>query len=173
MRWVRSRVHGVCGFWSPLAVGLFAAGYPTGLNNVDSSLTGQLYGMMIFLPLGFFGGYIPSWILKKFNLLRVPPEVELEGLDMAEFNADFYPEFDRPAEVIIEPDGTQVPSAPILLEDYANVIQNGNGRAPRTLGARLTRDELVFSILLMIAVVGSLGGWAYRKDRRMRRAGEN
>jgi Amt family ammonium transporter len=122
-------VHGVCGFWSPLAVGLFAAGYPTGLNNVDSSLTGQLYGMMIFLPLGFFGGYIPSWILKKFNLLRVPPEVELEGLDAAEFNADFYPEFDRPAEVIIEPDGTQVPSAPILLEDYANVIQNGNGRA--------------------------------------------
>jgi len=25
----------------------------------------------------------------------------------------------------------------------------------------------------MIAVVGSLAGWAYRKDRRMRRAGEN
>ena len=45
-------VHGVCGFWSPLAVGLFAAGYPTGLNNIDSSLTGQLYGMMVFLPLG-------------------------------------------------------------------------------------------------------------------------
>src|SRR6187200_3299874 len=96
-------VHGVCGFWSPLAVGLFAAGYPTGLNNVDSSLTGQLYAMMVFLPLGFFGGYIPSWILKKLNLLRVPPEVELEGLDMAEFQADFYPEFDRPPEVIIEP----------------------------------------------------------------------
>ena len=34
-------VHGVCGFWSPLAVGLFAAGYPTGLNNIGSSLTGQ------------------------------------------------------------------------------------------------------------------------------------
>jgi hypothetical protein len=33
--------------------------------------------------------------------------------------------------------------------------------------------EFVFSILLMIAVVGSLAGWAYRKDRRMRRAGEN
>jgi hypothetical protein len=33
--------------------------------------------------------------------------------------------------------------------------------------------ELVFSILLMIAVVGVLGGWAYRKDRRARRAGEN
>lgn len=33
--------------------------------------------------------------------------------------------------------------------------------------------QLVFSILLMIAVVGSLGRWAYRKDRRIRRAGEN
>jgi hypothetical protein len=33
--------------------------------------------------------------------------------------------------------------------------------------------EFVLSILLMIAVVGSLGGWAYRKDRQARRAGEN
>jgi Amt family ammonium transporter len=121
-------VHGVCGFWSPLAVGLFAAGYPTGINNIDSSLTGQLYGMMVFLPLGFFGGYIPSWILKKANLMRVPPEVELEGLDMAEFQTDFYPEFDRPAEVIVLPDGTEVPSEPILLESYQQVTTNGRVR---------------------------------------------
>ena len=84
-------VHGVCGFWSPLAVGLFAAGYPTGINNVDSSLTGQLYAMAVFLPLGFLGGYIPSWILMKTNLMRVPPEVELEGLDMAEFQTGLLP----------------------------------------------------------------------------------
>src|ERR687885_656833 len=108
-------VHGVAGFWSPLAVGLFAAGYPTGLNNVDSSLTGQLYGMMVFLPLGFFGGYIPAWLLKRFNLLRVPPEVELEGLDMAEFQAD----------------GTEVVSAPILLESYREVVANGAGPRER------------------------------------------
>ena len=121
-------VHGVAGFWSPLAVGLFAAGYPTGLNNIPSSLSGQLYGMMVFLPLGFFGGYIPSWILKRFNLLRVPPEVELEGLDLAEFQMDFYPEFQRPPEVIVLPDGTEVESAPILLESY-NEVASTNGRA--------------------------------------------
>jgi ammonia channel protein AmtB len=120
-------VHGVCGFWSPLAVGLFAAGYPTGLNNVDSSLTGQLYGMMVFLPLGFLGGYIPSWILKQFNLLRVPPEVELEGLDMAEFNMDFYPEHARAPEHVIEPDGTEVESAPVLVEAYRQATTNGAG----------------------------------------------
>ena len=73
--------------------GLFAAGYPTGLNNVNSSLGGQLIGMMTFLPLGFFGGTSRPGSCKKVNLLRVPPEVELEGLDMAEFGPDFYPEF--------------------------------------------------------------------------------
>jgi ammonium transporter, Amt family len=126
-------VHGVCGFWSPLAVGLFAAGYPTGINNIDSSLTGQLYAMACFLPLGFLGGYIPSWILKKANLMRVPPEVELEGLDMAEFQTDFYPEFDRPPELIILPDGAEVPSEPILLEAYAQVTSNG--RKPEPVGS--------------------------------------
>jgi Amt family ammonium transporter len=125
-------VHGVAGFWSPLAVGLFAAGFPTGLNNIDTSLSGQLYGMMVFLPLGFFGGYIPSWILKKANLLRVPPEVELEGLDMAEFQMDFYPEFERPPEVIVLPDGREVASEEILLDAYRE-LTNGS-RAPDRVG---------------------------------------
>jgi Amt family ammonium transporter len=124
-------VHGFSGFLSPLMVGLFAAGYPTGLNNVPTSLTGQLYGMMVFLPLGFFGGYIPAWILKRFNLLRVPPEVELEGLDMAEFQRDFYPEFERPPEVVVLPDGTEVESAPILLESYREVTANGSRPSER------------------------------------------
>jgi cbb3-type cytochrome oxidase subunit 3 len=33
--------------------------------------------------------------------------------------------------------------------------------------------EFVFSLLFMIAVVGGLSVWAYRKDRRIRRAREN
>src|SRR6187200_249560 len=118
-------VHGVCGFWSPLAVGLFAAGYPTGINNVDSSLAGQLYGMACFLPLGFLSGYLASFALRKANLMRVPPEVELEGLDMAEFQTDFYPEFARPPEVIIDADGVEVVAAPILLEGYADLVAEG------------------------------------------------
>jgi ammonium transporter, Amt family len=128
-------VHGVCGFWSPLAVGLFAAGYPTGLNNVDSSLSGQLYGMACFLPLGFLSGYIASWLLKQGNLMRVPPEVELEGLDMAEFQTDFYPEFGRPPELVILPDGTEVASEPILIESYRQVTSNGRAPEPAGTGA--------------------------------------
>ena len=78
-----------------LWVGVFAAGYPTGVNNVDSSIGGQLMGMATFLPLGFLSGWGASWILKKLNILRVPVEVELEGLDMAEYETDFYPEHAR------------------------------------------------------------------------------
>ena len=83
-------------------------------------------GMMAFLPLAFLPGYGESWILKKFDLLRVPPEVELEGLDLAEFGQDFFPEFERVPEVIVEPDGREVEAAPVLLDSYWQT----NGRAP-------------------------------------------
>ena len=53
-------VHGYSGFWGIIDVGMFATGYPTGINNVPSSFGGQMMGLMTFLPLGFFGGYIPA-----------------------------------------------------------------------------------------------------------------
>jgi ammonium transporter, Amt family len=108
-------VHGVSGFLGMLWVGIFAAGYPTGINNVESSIGGQLMGMATFLPLGFLSGYGASWILKRLNLLRVPPEVEIEGLDLAEYETDFYPEHGRERERIVEPDGTFVESEAVLL----------------------------------------------------------
>src|ERR671914_38416 len=43
-------VHGFAGFLGVLWVGIFAAGYPTGINNVDSSLGGQVLGIAPFLP---------------------------------------------------------------------------------------------------------------------------
>jgi ammonia channel protein AmtB len=111
-------VHGVSGFYGVLLVGIFAGGYPTGLNNVETSLGGQLMGMLTFLPLAFLPGYGVSWLLKRMNLLRVPPEVELEGLDLAEFGHDFYPEFERVPEVIVEPGGEEVEAADVLMESY-------------------------------------------------------
>ncbi|MBA2615240.1 MAG: ammonium transporter [Actinobacteria bacterium] len=119
-------VHGVCGFYGVFLVGIFAGGYPTGVNNVETSFGGQLMGMMAFLPLGFLPGFIAAWILKKLNLLRVPPEVELEGLDMAEFQQDFFPEFERVPETVVLPDGEEVDSAAILLEAYSQ-LHNGHG----------------------------------------------
>src|ERR687896_687080 len=51
-------VHRVCGFFGVLLVGIFAGGFPTGVNNVPSSLGGQLMGMLAFFPLAFLPGYI-------------------------------------------------------------------------------------------------------------------
>src|SRR5918997_2990606 len=118
-------VHGVCGFYGVLLVGIFAGGYPTGVNQVESSFGGQLMGMLAFLPLAFLPGFLASWVLKKLNLLRVPPEVELEGLDMAEFQQDFYPEFERVPETVVLPDGEEVDSAPVLLESFSQ-LRNGD-----------------------------------------------
>jgi ammonium transporter, Amt family len=126
-------VHGVCGFYGVFLVGIFAGGYPTGVNNVEVSFGGQLMGMMAFLPLAFLPGYVASWILKKLNLLRVPPEVELEGLDMAEFQQDFFPEFERVPETIVLPSGEEVESATILLDDFARVRANGHRADTRSL----------------------------------------
>jgi ammonia channel protein AmtB len=117
-------VHGVSGFLGVLWVGVFAAGYPTGVNNVESSIGGQLLGIATFLPLGFLSGYVASLILKKLNLLRVPPSVELAGLDPVEYSPDIYaPEFAPGPEIVVDPDGTPVPFA-----DIAAAEAPGGGR---------------------------------------------
>jgi ammonia channel protein AmtB len=120
-------VHGFCGFYGPFLVGIFAGGFPTGVNNVPVSFGGQMIGILTFIPLGFLPGFVGAWILKKTNLLRVPPEVELEGLDIAEFQADFYPEFERATEVIVQPDGEEVEAAPVLLDSYEEVTGKRGG----------------------------------------------
>src|SRR5688572_3743423 len=84
-------VHGFAGFLGMLWVGIFAAGYPTGVNNVDSSIGGQLIGMATFLPLGFLSGWIAALILNRLRLLRVPAAVELEGLDPVMYGTLVYP----------------------------------------------------------------------------------
>jgi Amt family ammonium transporter len=117
-------VHGVAGFLGIILVGIFAGGFPTGVNNIPSSFGGQLVGLLTFVPLGFLPGFLAAWGLKKLNLLRVPPEVELEGLDIAEFQQDFFPEFERAPEIVILPTGEEVESGAVLLEAYSQV----NGR---------------------------------------------
>jgi ammonia channel protein AmtB len=116
-------VHGVAGFLGLLWVGVFAAGYPTGVNNVDSSIGGQLIGMATFLPLGFLTGYASSWVMKKLNILRVPPEVELMGLDVAEYEPNLYlPEVAVQEEMLVDPDGTPVVATTVLRNARDEVV---------------------------------------------------
>ena len=117
-------VHGMLGFIGVMFVGIFASGFPTGPNAVDTSLYGQFIGVAAMFPLAFLPGYYISMWLKKANLLRVPPEVEIEGLDLAEFGTDFYPEFAATPEVIVLPDGSAVPAGPVLREALDDAIRS-------------------------------------------------
>ncbi len=111
-------VHGFCGFYGVLLVGIVAGGYPTGPNNIPVSFGGQLLGVLTFVPLAFLSGYVVSWILKQLRLLRVPPEVELVGLDPGAPETDSFPEFVRWPEILVTPDGREVDASEILLEAY-------------------------------------------------------
>ena len=56
--------------------------------------------------------------MKKLNLLRVPPEVELAGLDTIEYAPDIYfPEIPHRPEIVVEEDGTHVEADALILEE--------------------------------------------------------
>jgi Amt family ammonium transporter len=98
-------VHGANGAWGLLALGLFADGtYGDGLNGVEKTVRGLFYGdgsqfiaqvagvvtNFIFV---FVVMYVFFKILDKIVPLRIPEDVEIEGLDQAEVAVTAYPDF--------------------------------------------------------------------------------
>ena len=98
-------VHGVCGAFGVLSVGLFADGtYGDGLNGVKGAVRGLFYGdagqlvaQLIDIGANFVFIFGASYIFFKIVEVtignRVSPQVELEGLDIPEMGALAYPEF--------------------------------------------------------------------------------
>jgi ammonia channel protein AmtB len=86
-------VHGICGVWGLLAVGIFASGYPGAEGVPAISFMGQLKGAVTMALLGFVPALVCGYILRIFGVLRVRNEVEVLGLDVAEIPSQGYPEF--------------------------------------------------------------------------------
>lgn len=87
-------VHGWCGVFGSVVTGIAAAGFPQGEGIPPINLGAQVLGAFIFtVVLGFIPGYGCSWLLKRFDLLRVSPEEEVEGLDLADLGVEGYPEY--------------------------------------------------------------------------------
>ena len=68
-------------------------------------------------------------ILRKLNLLRVPPEVELAGLDTVEYCPDIYlPEVGVVPAKLVEPDGTLVEADSLILREALEMMGDGHER---------------------------------------------
>jgi ammonium transporter, Amt family len=97
-------VHGYCGLLGAMAVGVMATGYPVG-NFPPTNFMAQLVGTFLCtIVLGFIPGYGCSWVLKQLNLLRVPPEEEIQGLDLGDFGLKGYPEYSMKVEELLAED---------------------------------------------------------------------
>jgi len=89
-------VHGACGAWGVISLGIFANGkYGDGWNSVPGKVTGALYGdwsqlgaecvgMITCCVVDFALAYFVLWIIEKTIGNRVTAEAELEGLDIPE-----------------------------------------------------------------------------------------
>jgi Amt family ammonium transporter len=98
-------VHGVNGAWGLLSLGLFADGtYGDGLNGVAGTVKGLFYGnasqfvaevvgVLTNFIFVFVTMYVFFKVLDMIIPLRVPEEVEREGLDQAEVAVSAYPDF--------------------------------------------------------------------------------
>ena len=106
-------VHGYCGWLGAVCVGIFADGtYGAGWNGVGATtylghagrgVTGllhgdvrqfvcQLLGATLCAIWAFGATYVVFSLVNKRKSMRVPPQVELEGLDVPEFGLPAYPE---------------------------------------------------------------------------------
>lgn len=119
-------VHGFCGIWGTLALGLFASGEfgITGSIAPDHSapLTGLFYGggttvleaqavgSLIVTTATFGSAMAVMYAIKAVGLLRVSEQGELEGLDIHEHGVSAYPEFavaDAPYSDFLKPISTE------------------------------------------------------------------
>ncbi len=101
-------VHGTCGIWGVISLGLFADGksnYGGAWNGVNGSVTGlfygdasqlvaQLIGVATLVGFVFTLSFIFAFVVDLLVGQRASAKSELEGLDLPEMGALAYPEFE-------------------------------------------------------------------------------
>ncbi|MEB3308195.1 MAG: ammonium transporter, partial [Cyanobacteriota bacterium] len=87
-------VHGTCGIWATLAVGLFNIDKGLLTGHGFSQLGIQIVGVIAFAVFAIVSSYILwSIIGALFGGIRVSSEEETQGLDISEHGMEAYPDF--------------------------------------------------------------------------------
>ncbi len=98
-------VHGTCGAWGVLSLGLFADGsYGDKWNSVDGTVKGLFYGdasqflaqlidVIVNFAFVFVAAYLTFKLIEVVIGNRVPAEAEIGGLDLPETGILAYPDF--------------------------------------------------------------------------------
>ncbi len=86
-------VHGVCGVFGTISVGLFSSANGLITTGSASQLLVQLIGVGATFGLVFVSALVLAKVVDIALGLRVPAEAEIKGLDLTEFGGDAYPDF--------------------------------------------------------------------------------
>jgi len=86
-------VHGVCGLFGTLAVGLFAADGGLFYGGGVAQLAVQATGVVAVLAWSLVLGFVAFKVIGLIVGLRVSPEEEMEGLDIGEHGMEAYGDF--------------------------------------------------------------------------------
>ena len=120
-------VHGVCGLWGILSVGLLADGtYGAGWNGVDGAVRGLFYGDASQLLAQLVGGVtnfvavgamayvaykVTGWVVGGH---RVSAEIEELGLDVPEMGVEGYPRTPEASTVVVMTERVPLPAEPVF-----------------------------------------------------------
>jgi Amt family ammonium transporter len=74
-------LHGLCGLWGGIAAGIFGSKALGGLGGV--SLGAQLIGSLMGVVWALVAGFVTYGVIKAAMGLRLSPEEEHEGADLA------------------------------------------------------------------------------------------
>jgi Amt family ammonium transporter len=128
-------VHGLCGIWGTLSLGLFATGDfgaagPTGMDNSAGTVTGLLYGggfdqlkaqiigSAVMCAAAFGSALVLMYVVKATRTLRVSREGELEGLDIHEHGApNYHWDFGGSGYSLPTPDTSSAPATAVKTPD--------------------------------------------------------
>ncbi len=91
-------VHGVCGIWGTIAVGIFKDFSPDELEKGAGLLT-QILGTFAISAFTFIFSLVVFGIIKAVIGIRVSEEEESEGLDIGEHGIEAYPNFQSASEM--------------------------------------------------------------------------